>query len=751
MDFDRQLMDTVQTAFSPHLRAVEAHVEDLEQGIVRISARLMRQMGWRAGGVVLVDAQRQSLGRVWPQRVEDDDPRVVQMDGLMRENTQSGLDDRVRLAAHDPPPALTAQLIPLVRTPIGQHEQEMIRRGLIGRPLSRGDKVAIPLFTRHSTHFVVAGLEPEGAGCLAQPETELRVQEALRSDLLYPQIRYEDIGGLEEELERIREIVELPLRHPRLFARLRIEAPRGVLLHGPPGTGKTTIARALACEVKMHFVHVNGPEVIHKFYGESEARLREIFEEARRRAPSILFIDELDALAPRRSNVAGEVEKRVVGQLLALLDGTIARGEVIVLGATNLPELLDPALRRPGRFDREIAVRPPRRAGRLQILRIHTRGTPLAEDVRLEELAAITHGFVGADLEALCREAGLHTLRRALANGIDLEGKAQNGSAQSAVRETVHPSQEKEPQAETDLERDAQILVTKADFMKAVQGISPTATRELETERPCVHWKDVGGLAEAQETLRLFLEQAQNHPRLYHRAGVKWKGGVLLSGPPGCGKTLLVQALVTESGFNYVPVDAAHLFSRWSGDAEKSLRGTFIKAHQTAPCILFFDGLDLLFPQRGATDATPAENRLSGQLLAELDRLQEHSGVFVIAATNRPERIEPSLRAPWRFGLDIILAPPNHQERREILAVHMRPLPLEAGIDLDALVAQTEGFLGAHLAQLCRQAALEMLREHLAQHGERAEDHAEHLSLRETHFQRALTPLRQALLTSSAS
>ncbi|HUJ73987.1 MAG TPA: AAA family ATPase, partial [bacterium] len=451
---------------------------------------------------------------------------------------------------------------------------------------------------------------------------------------------------LKRQLDRVREIVELPLKYPELFDRLGIDAPKGVLLYGPPGTGKTTIARAVASEVKAHFIRINGPEIIHKFYGESEAKLREIFEEAQRKAPSIIFIDEIDAIAPKRSDVAGEVEKRVVAQLLALMDGMVSRGEVVVIGATNLPELLDHALRRPGRFDREVVVRVPNRPGRLQILRIHGRGMPLAEDVDLERLAEVTHGFVGADLEVLCKEAGMAALQDVL----DREDFAEREIAELAQETRVH----------------------MRHFLAALKGIEPTATREFFAERPNVHWSDVGGLDDARSLLRSTVELPRRFPRLYRAAGSAAPNGVMLSGAPGTGKTLLVRALATESGFSFITVDAAALFSKWVGESEKALRQVFIKARQASPCILFFDEVDTIFPRRGFSQDVGGRERLIGQFLAEMGGLEPFSEVMVIAATNRLDLVEPALLSPGRFSIVIELPLPSPAEREAILGIHLK-------------------------------------------------------------------------------
>jgi transitional endoplasmic reticulum ATPase len=511
-------------------------------------------------------------------------------------------------------------------------------------------------------------------------------------------------------------MIELPMKYPELFARLRIEPPKGVLLYGPPGTGKTTIARAVAGEVKANFIRINGPEIIHKFYGESEAKLRELFEEAQRKAPSIIFIDEIDAVAPKRSEVAGEVEKRVVAQLLALMDGMVSRGEVVVIGATNLPELLDHALRRPGRFDREVSVRVPNRPGRLQILRIHTRGMPLAPDVELERLAEITHGFVGADLEVLCKEAGMHALQEVL-------------------------QREDFPEREID-ELAQEIRIAMRHFLDALKGIEPTATREFFAERPNVHWEDVGGLHEAKALLRSVVELPRRFPRLHQASGVSAHSGLLLTGPSGSGKTLLVRALATESGLNFITVDAAALFSKWVGESEKALRQVFVKAKQASPCILFFDELDTIFPRRDLRQDFAGRERLLGQFVAELDSLDAYSEVVVVGATNRPELVEPALLNPSRFGLLVELALPGREERREILRLHTARLPLAPDVELARLAEQSAGLSGSDLARLCQQASFERLQSFIGEHGALADERAGSFCLRMADLLAALESLR---------
>jgi transitional endoplasmic reticulum ATPase len=705
-------------ALSPRLRVVEARLEDLEQGIARVGEGVLSSLGLLAGDPIAIDAERPTLARVWPLRPEDAQRAVIQLDGLTRENAGVSLDEFIRIAAHPVTPAATLLLAPVERTVLGASEVGRIRAFLAGRVLMKGAKVNVPLFSRRSTQFTVVAYEPESPGCITGSHTDVRIQEQTRAAAAPAYtVKYEDIGGLDVELQRIREMIELPMKYPELFAQLRIEPPKGVLLYGPPGTGKTTIARAVASEVKANFTRVNGPEIIHKFYGESEAKLRELFEEAQRKAPSIIFIDEIDAIAPKRSEVTGEVEKRVVAQLLALMDGMVSRGEVVVIGATNLPELLDHALRRPGRFDREVPLRVPNRPGRLQILKIHSRGMPLADDVELERLAEVTHGFVGADLEVLCKEAGMHALQDLL---------------------------KREDFAERDVNEMArETRVEMRHFTEALKGIEPTATREFFAERPNVHWEDVGGLHEAKNLLRATVELPRRFPQLYRQAGTRMPAGVLLKGPPGSGKTLLVRALATESGFNFITVDAAALFSKWVGESEKALRQVFLKAKQASPCILFFDELDTIFPRReGGHSEFAGRERLVGQFIGELDSLDLFSEVVVVGATNRFDLVDPALLNPGRLGVVIELNPPNAQERAEILAIHTRELPLAEALDLPLLAQRCEGFSAADLARLCQRTAFDSLQAFIARHGLASEEHANEFRVRSADVLEALEAMR---------
>jgi transitional endoplasmic reticulum ATPase len=700
------------------LKVSEALPKDVARGIVRLDPADLARLGLGIGDVVEVAAKRPTYARAMPAFADQRGKGLVQMDGIVRANAGASLDERVTLRPAKVQPARSLTLAP-AQAPRGAAPALAPRdlaRLLDGIPVAAGDHVRVQLLAGRSQSFTVVEAAPAGP-VLIGPATAIRLaaeKAAGRSER--GGVTYEDIGGLRREVRRIREMIELPLRYPEVFERLGIDPPRGVLLHGPPGSGKTLIARAVAHEASAHFITINGPEVIDKLYGASEANLRGIFEEARKKAPAIIFIDEIDAIAPKREDMSGDrqVERRVVAQLLALMDGLESRGNVIVIAATNLPNALDPALRRPGRFDREIAISVPDREARREIVEIHTRGMPLAEDVSLDRLAAVTHGFVGADLEALAREAAMVALRRLLPD-IDFS------------------------QAHIPAEKLMALDVTADDFTAALNEVEPSAIREVFTEVPDVSWDDVGGLDAVRRLLVEMVEWPLRHAPLFDRAGVKPPRGILLHGPPGTGKTLLAKALARQSEANFIAVKGPQLLNMYVGESERAVREVFRKARQAAPCIIFFDEIDSLAPVRGQGDSGAAE-RVVAQLLAELDGIEELKGVAVLAATNRADRVDPALLRPGRFDEVVELPPPDRAARRQILAVHTRRIPLAADTDLDALADATEGYVGADLEGLCRRAALLAIREYL-DHGhtttEEAHDHHDFTILRR-HFDAAL-------------
>ncbi|MGB3913058.1 MAG: CDC48 family AAA ATPase [Thermacetogeniaceae bacterium] len=659
------------------LKVCEGMVSDAHKGIVRILADAMKQLGLSSGDAVEVEGKRCTLARVLPAFSDSCSVGSIQMDGILRQNAGVGIGEEVTIRPTVWERARSVVLAPAVAGWIPTDDLEIahFKQKLIGLPVRVEDIVALPTFAGNEENFVVEGVLPKGNVIIGK-DTAVYFKGSEGSEKLSMSVRYEDVGGLSKEVQKIREIVELPLKYPRLFRVLGVDAPKGILLYGPPGTGKTLIARAVANETQTHFIHVDGPEIMHKYYGESEARLRQVFDEARKKAPSIIFLDEVDAIAPRRTEVHGDVEKRVVAQLLALMDGLESRGNVVVLAATNVPDLVDPALRRPGRFDREICINVPDQPGRLEILRIHTRGMNLAKDVSLEHLAAVTHGFVGADLAALCREAGMYALRRVLADyrfgSDDPEG--------------------------------LYLEVTAQDFLDALTDVEPSATREFSMELPTVNWDNVGGLKEIKEKLEALVEWPFNYPHLYQHYKLQAPKGILLSGPPGTGKTLLAKALAKKSKLNFLPVDTPLLFSHWMGETEKALHEVFKKARQASPCILFFDEIDALAPKRqGGEKAVTA--RLVSQFLMELDGLEELKEVVVLAATNRIDMIDPALLRPGRFDVVLEFPLPDLNDRLQILRVHLKDRPLGSDVKLAEIAAATEGMTGSDLQAIADRAA----------------------------------------------
>jgi transitional endoplasmic reticulum ATPase len=671
------------------LRVAEALAKDVGRGLARIDPEDLKALGLQVGDIVRIEGKRRTVAKAMPAFMDARGKGAIQIDGVVRANAQVGLDERVRVEPAAAPAATRLVLSPLAAARPGQRERDVryIGRLIEGLPVLAGDRIRASLFGTLAEEFVVQETAPNGP-VVVRPTTAVRIQQAEAAGEA-AKVSYEDIGGLGREIQRVREMIELPLKYPEVFERLGIGAPKGVLLHGPPGCGKTLIARAVAGETEAHFFAVSGPEVIHKFYGESEAKLRKIFEEAERHAPSIIFLDEIDAIAPKREAVVGEVEKRVVAQLLALMDGLRSRGQVIVIGATNIPNALDPALRRPGRFDREIAIAIPDRKGRREILEIHTRGMPLDEEVNLDDLAEITHGFVGADLQALCREAAMGALR-ALLPRIQFEVGAIPYEALMELK------------------------VTRDDFLAALKEVEPSALREITVEVPGVRWDAVGGLEAVKEELREAIEWPLEHAALFQHAGAKPPKGLLLYGPPGTGKTLLARAAATESQANFIAVKGPALMSKWVGESEKGVREVFKKAKQAAPCIVFFDEVDAMAPRRGAGGDSHVAERVISQILTELDGIEELRGVVVLGATNRVDLVDPALLRPGRFDALIEVPIPDAAARREIFAIHLRGKPLARDVDVGRLVAETEGCSGAEVEAICRKAAMLAIRDYLA-------------------------------------
>jgi transitional endoplasmic reticulum ATPase len=664
------------------LRVAETFVEDVARGWARLDADDLGRLGAVPGDVLLVTGGRATAARAAQAPDSHGGQSLVLVDGFTRSNAQASVDDTVHVRRVPFKPAASMLLAPVeANLPLPTDaEVPALRHALAGRPFLLGDRLQVTLLGGRTRSFTVEGASPRGA-LIVSNDTEIAFRAPDLASAAGARISYEDIGGLDAQLALVREMVELPLRCPELFDALGIEPPRGVLLVGPPGTGKTLIARAASSEVRAHFVHVNGPEVINKYYGESEAKLRAVFEEARQNAPAIIFLDEIDALAPKRAQVVGEVEKRVVAQLLALMDGLVERGQVVVIGATNLPEMVDPALRRPGRFDREIALGVPDRAGRRKILAIHSRRMPLATGVDLDRLAEITHGYVGADLAALCKEAGMVALRRILPTvTFPVDGKPRLGGLT--------------------------IEVTHADFLEAFRAIEPTSTREFLAERPPLGFQDVGGLDEAKRTLRSIVDGARSASASLPGARFDAPKGILLTGPSGTGKTLLARALAGELGLTLITVDLTTLLSKWVGESEKGLHEVFKRAKQASPCILFFDDVEAIAPTRALQDGSSLAPRLVAQLFRELGQLHGSLGVLVLGATSRPDLLDPALLRPGRFDFVIELPLPDAQARREILALHARGVSLDPAVDLSEVARRTDGCTGADLELVCKKAVL---------------------------------------------
>ncbi len=695
------------------LRVDVAKGRDVNRKIARISPEAMEQLNVTSGDYVEVSSQKNSIIlQVLRGYPEDAGKGIIRLDGITRKILGVSVGDFVEVSRAEVEPAkkitlavlpmetmLGFQFNPLTR---GYLDPEYVKQELLHKPLSRGETVAVNIGIGNIIELLVYNTEPSGRVYVDENtiielipadhkmiERIARLGEIGRVTRLREigRVTWEDIGDLEEVKMKLREMIELPIKHPEIFSHLGIEPPKGVLLYGPPGCGKTLLARALANEIGATFLTINGPEIMSKFYGESEARLREIFKEAEKNAPAVIFIDEIDSIAPKREEVVGEVEKRVVSQLLTLMDGLSSRGRVIVIGATNRPDALDPALRRPGRFDREIYIPPPDRKARREILAVHTRNTPLSSDVDLDKLADITHGYTGADLAALVKEAAMHALRRFInEKKIDLSKPIPSSELRNLV-------------------------ITMNDFLEAMKSIQPSLIREIYVEVPEARWSDIGGLEDVKQLLRESIEWPMKYPGVYEKMGIEPPKGFLFYGPPGTGKTLLAKALANESGANFIAIRGPEILSKWVGESEKAIRQIFHRARQVAPVIVFFDEIDSIAPARGGRFDSGVTDRIVNQLLTELDGLEPLKRVIVIGATNRPELLDPALLRPGRFDRLIYIPPPDLKARKEIFKIHTRRMPLSDDVDFDELARRTELYTGADIAAVCREAALMVLRE----------------------------------------
>jgi len=695
------------------LKVAEARPRDVGRGIGRLDSATAQRMGLTPGDVILLEGQQKTACLYWPGYPEDEGRDVIRIEGTIRRNAGAGIDDRVTVKKGTAKKARQITLAPTEELKLMGGEA-YLSRILEGRALTHRDVIELNVMGR-KIDLVVTQIAPAADAVIIGPDTAISISEkpVKEQAMKVPRITYEDIGGLDEVIKQVREMIELPLKYPELFEKIGVEAPKGVLLHGPPGTGKTLLAKAVAHETQANFFTLSGPEIMSKYYGQSEENLRQIFKEATDNAPSIIFIDEIDSIAPKREEAQGDVERRVVAQLLAIMDGLEERGKVVVIGATNRPNAVDPALRRPGRFDREIEIGIPNLMGRREILTIHTRGMPLAEDVNLDKMAEITHGYSGADIAALCKEAAMRALRKILPE-IDFTGDTVPAEVLNKIE------------------------VTQQNFYEAFRSMTPSALREVLIESPNVRWSDIGGLAEAKQSLQESVEWPLKYGAVFSHMDAHPPKGILLYGPPGTGKTMLAKAVATESEANFISVKGPEFLSKWVGESEKAVRETFRKARQAAPCIIFFDELDAITPTRGGSADSHVTERVISQLLTELDGLEELRDVTVIAATNRPDIIDQALLRPGRFDRHIMVPAPDRGARREIFAIHTRNKPLAGDVDLDRLAEQTEGYVGSDIAAVCNEAVMGAIREYIARDGSMESQKVKKLKVHERHFRQAL-------------
>jgi transitional endoplasmic reticulum ATPase len=725
------------------LKVMEALQDDAYKGIARIDYEIMKSLDVKRGDVILIKGNRETVAiadRAYPADVGEG---TIRIDGIIRRNAKSGIGDVVSISKAEVKEAKKVMIAPAQKNIMVQGDSESLKRGLLGRAVLKGDVVVLGGVQRRrdlmseefgdlndifgdffggmgfgnlgggitQIKFLVVNSNPNQP-CYISENTEVTLNpKAVEvSDETIPELNYEDIGGLSEEIKKIREMVEIPMKHPEIFEKLGIEPPKGVLLHGPPGTGKTLLAKAVASESDANFILLNGPEIMSKYYGESEKKIRDIFDEAEKTSPTIIFIDELDAIASKREETAGEVERRVVSQILTMMDGMKSRGKVIVLAATNRINSIDPALRRPGRFDREIAINAPDKEGRLAILKIHTRGMPLTKDVNLDELASVTHGFVGADLEAFSKESAMSVLRKYLPQ-MKLDSEEQ-----------IPPNI---------LEK---LIVKHDDFIDALRNVRPSAMREVLVETPNVDWDSVGGLGSIKQELGEAVEWPMKYAKSFERMGIRPSRGVLLYGPPGTGKTLLAKAVAKESGANFIQVKGPSLLSMWVGKSEEGMRKVFERARQVAPCIIFFDEIDSLAGKRGVETGTKVTERVLNQLLAEMDGLEDLKDVLVIGATNRPDMLDSALLRPGRFDKILLVGAPEEEGRLNILKIHTKNMPLTKDVNLKELAKKTSGYTGADLEAVAREAAMLSLRESI-----------DSKDVRKKHFEEALKKIKPSV------
>ena len=670
------------------IKVAELRSGETGKGIARMDPELMNILGIKVGDIIQIDGSKKTAVKVLMGEPEDANRGIIRIDGSTRRNAGVSIDERVSVKKITAKTAEKITFSPSDQLRL-QGGEDYLKQVLEGRALTKGDAITLNIMG-NKMDMIVTAFSPTGDAAIIGPSTQVKVSDKPAANGDVPKVSYDDIGGLGDAVRKIREMVELPLRHPELFKRLGVEAPKGVLLHGPPGTGKTMLAKAVAGETSSNFISIGGPEIVSKFYGESEGKLREIFKEAEENSPSIIFIDEIDSIAPKRDEVSGEEERRIVAQLLSLMDGLNSRGKVVVIGATNRPNAIDEALRRPGRFDREIEIGIPDRDGRFEILQIHTRGMPLADDVDLNWLADKTHGYAGADISALTKEAAMAALRRVLPD-VDLE-------AEEIPREVLN-----------------NISVTKSDFKNALKDMQPSTMREVLIEKPNVKWEDIGALESAKQELKEAVEWPLKFGKVFEHMNAKPPKGILLYGPPGTGKTLLAKAVATESEANFISVKGPEFLNKWVGESEKAVRETFRKARQASPCVIFMDEIDSIAPERGTGGDSNVTERVISQMLTEMDGLEGLSDVVVIAATNRPDIMDPALLRPGRFDKSIYIAPPDQESRKSIFGIHTRGRPLAEDVDLDDLAQRTEGCTGADISAICNEAVMNAVRRLVAE------------------------------------
>ena len=705
------------------LKVLEAYTRDVGRGVARIDYDSMDTLNASTGDVIEIKGKRRTVAKCLPLYPSDEGKGIIRIDGLGRNNSGIAIGDTISVRKIKAVAAEKVVVAPLEAIP--PIDERYLADALESVPLIKGDNVMVPYFGGRLTFQVIA-VNPAADAVLITQKTVFHIAEKGETLRGVPQVTYEDIGGIHNEIKKVREMIELPLRHPEIFEKLGIEAPKGVLLYGPPGTGKTLLAKAVANESNAHFISISGPEIMSKFYGESEARLREIFKEAREKAPSIIFVDEIDSIAPKREEVTGEVERRVVSQMLSLMDGLEARGKVIVISATNRPNAIDPALRRPGRFDREIEIKVPDKKGRKDILAIHSRNMPLNDDVNLDKISSVSHGYVGADLEYLCKEAAMKCLRRLLP--------------------VLSLEEEKLPPETLD-----KLIVNHEDFQKALIEVTPSGMREVFIENPDVKWEDVGGLEDVKRELQEAVEWPMKYPSLYDKLGHSMPRGILLHGPSGTGKTLLAKAVATQSEANFVSVRGPELLSKWVGESERGIREIFKRARQSAPCVIFFDEIDSIAPIRGAGGETAVTERVVSQLLTELDGMENMHGVIVLAATNRADMIDPALLRPGRFDKIIQIPLPDKESRKSILKINAEKIPTiseesdPTHVDFNKLAELTDGLSGADTASIANTAVSLVIHEFLDSHPDAKDIQKTAIDAKVTmkHFEEAVKKVRE--------